>query len=69
LLCAVSYSSTPIRRDDLDAVRTDTRLTNTEQPTARVGFVYVITAESAGGDEGSLGTMSCAEGSDIVSCP
>ena len=65
----LGYASVPTCRDDLDPDRTDTQLIDTELPASGQGYVYSITAEGGVGDEGSLGTMSCAERSNYSPCP
>ena len=64
-----SFSSVPTCRDDLDPVRTDTLLTDTELPVAGKGFHYLITAEDFDGEEGTLGLGTAAERSNFVPCP
>lgn len=63
------YASVATCRDDLDAVRTDAQLVDSELPLPGQGFVYTITAEDGSGNEGTLGATSCAERSNFTPCP
>jgi hypothetical protein len=45
-------------RDDLDGNRTDLQLIDSGKPASQGSFIYLITAESAGGQEGPLGYSS-----------
>jgi hypothetical protein len=57
-------------RDDLDVGRTDTQLQDLEEPLVPgTAFGYLITAEAAGGAEGTLGFASAAERSNYAPCP
>jgi hypothetical protein len=64
-------------RDDLDTVRTDLVLTDTQLPAISTGFFYLVTAEDAGTGggtprarhESSLGYATCVERSNFAPCP
>jgi hypothetical protein len=55
--------------DRLDPDRTDTELVDDSVPHAGGGFAYLITAENVGGFEGSLGSGTGAERSNLHACP
>lgn len=55
--------------DSLDTNRTDTTLTDAEEPLPGQGFIYLVTAREAGGDEGTLGFAVGAERSNFCPCP
>ncbi len=69
LLSNLSYGSFGVCRDDLDGDRTDAQLEDFEEPLAGQGFFYLITAESLGGNEGTLGLAAAAERSNFSPCP
>ena len=69
LVSNLSYQSFGVCRDDLDSLRTDTILDDTEVPVSGRSFAYLITAEDAGGEEGTLGLGSSAERSNYAPCP
>jgi hypothetical protein len=56
-------------RDDLDGDRTDTELTVSDDPASGVGWFYLISAEDALGEEGSLGMAAATERSNFAPCP
>jgi len=68
-LSALGYGSFAVCRDDLDAIRTDTQLVDVELPVSGTANAYQITAEGAGGAEGTLGNGACAERSNYTPCP
>jgi len=68
LLSNLSGSGTNECRDDLDPFRSDTNLFDPELPAPGTGFFYVVTAESATGEEGTLGLGTCAERSNLDPC-
>lgn len=68
-LTNLSFQGYRVCRDDLDGTRTDTRLDDLEDPAPGDGFFYVITAEEALGDEGTLGLGTNAERSNFSPCP
>jgi hypothetical protein len=55
--------------DVLDADRTDTVFQDDGIPPPGVAWVYVVTAESTVGREGSMGLASCTERSLFAPCP
>jgi hypothetical protein len=55
--------------DTLDPTRTDTSLTDAEQPVVGQCFTYLVTAQETGGDEGTLGFATGAERSNFCPCP
>jgi hypothetical protein len=69
LLSNLSYASFGVCRDDLDGNRTDTRVEDLDEPLAGQGFFYLITAESLGGNEGTLGLAAAVERSNFSPCP
>lgn len=69
LLPNLSYASFGVCRDDLDGNRTDTQLEDLDEPLSGEGFFYLITADSLGGNEGSLGLAAAAERSNFSPCP
>ncbi len=68
-LAALSYASFGVCRDDLDDVRSDTRLDDVSIPDPGEGSFYLVTAETAGGAEGTLGYATGAERSNVNRCP
>lgn len=68
-IASLGYGNFGTCRDDLDADRTDTVLTDFEAPASGAGFAYAISAEGGAGVEGSLGLASCAERSNFTPCP
>ena len=66
---SLSYGHFGTCRDDLDLDRTDTSLSDPTQPVAGTALGYVITAENASEDEGTLGWATCAERSRFAPCP
>jgi hypothetical protein len=67
-LSSLGYGSFGVCRDDLDPLRSDTQLDDTELPTTSAGFFYLITAEAVG-QEGSAGEATCSERSTFSPCP
>ena len=68
----LSYANFGVCRDDLDATRTDTQLTDTSNPAAGQCLVYVIATDDLGGPGGAEGTMceaKCMEWSNSAPCP
>ena len=68
----LSYGNFGACRDDLDATRTDTQLTDASNPAAGQCFVYVIAADDLGGpggNEGTMGEAKCIERSNYAPCP
>ena len=59
----------PEFRDDLDPNRTDTALNDLEEPATGEGFFYLVTSETASGQEGSLGVATGTERSNFTPCP
>jgi hypothetical protein len=68
-LSALGYSAFGTCEDGLEAVRTDTMLTDTSVPPMGAGFYYEITAEDSSGGESTLGFGTCAERSNFSTCP
>ena len=66
---SLGYAATAVCRDDLDSLRTDTMLSDSEIPNSGEAFVYLITAEDGSGSEGSLGLATCTERSNLSACP
>ncbi len=65
----LSYSNYGACRNDLDAIRTDTQLIDSNVPAAGAGFYYLITAKAGNGTEGTLGYGTSAERSNFSPCP
>jgi len=66
----LSYTAFGVCRDDLDAGRTDTQLLDLSEPlTPNTVFCYLVTGESAGGEEGTLGFATPCERSNFSACP
>ncbi|MCU0253870.1 MAG: hypothetical protein MUE47_04945, partial [Acidobacteria bacterium] len=68
-VAVLSYASYGSCRNDLDPGATDTQMTDFEEPLAGKGNFYIISAETAGGVEGTLGFGTSAERSNYVPCP
>jgi hypothetical protein len=69
-LAGLSYGQFGVCRDDLDPdVRTDQWLTDGSTPLPGEGYFYLVTAEEAGGDEGTLGFATNVERSNYSPCP
>jgi hypothetical protein len=65
---ALGYAYFGTCRDDLDTLRTDTSLLDTEDPLPGAATFYLITAEDGAGEEGTLGLATCAERSNFDTC-
>ena len=68
-LSALAYSAFGTCEDGLDAVRTDTVLTDATVPPIGDGYYYTITVEDSSGAESTLGAGTCAERSNFAPCP
>lgn len=68
-LDAIGYDDFGLCRNGLDASRTDTVLSDAQLPAPGQGYFYGITAEDAGGNQGSLGFGSCVERGTYDPCP
>ncbi len=68
-LAQLSYGHFGVCRDDLLASPPTPAGVDTESPTAGSGFFYLVTAESPGGVEGTLGFGSLVERSLFSPCP
>ncbi len=68
-LAQLSYGHFGVCRDDLLASPPTPAGVDTESPTAGSGFFYLVTAESPGGVEGTLGFGSLVERSRFSTCP
>jgi hypothetical protein len=68
-LSTLGYSAFGTCEDGLEAVRTDTTLTDTSVPPTGGGFYYEITTENPSGGESTLGVGTCAERSNFSDCP
>jgi hypothetical protein len=55
--------------DSIDPTRTDTTLLDAEAPLPGQCFTYLVTAQEAGGDEGTLGLATGTERSNFCPCP
>jgi hypothetical protein len=69
LLSSLGYDDFGPCRDDLDGDPTDELLVDLSQPAPGQGFFYLVTAESAAGEEGSAGLATCVERSTFAPCP
>jgi hypothetical protein len=65
----LSYADFATCADGLDPDRTDTQLVDTDVPAGGAVFGYLVTAEDAGGNEGTLGLSTGAERSNFTPCP
>ena len=68
-VAVLSYANYGTCRNDLDPGATDTQMTDFENPLAGKGNFYIISAETAGGAEGTLGFGTSAERSNYAPCP
>ncbi len=68
-VAVLSYASYGACRNDLDPVATDTQMADAEKPAAAKSNFYLISAETAGGVEGTLGFGTSAERSNYAPCP
>ena len=66
---ALGYDLFGVCEDGLDVDRTDTELIDSAEPDSGVAWAYIITAEDAGGNEGSMGLATCTERSNFNACP
>ena len=69
LASTISYGSPRTCRNDLDPDLTDTSFFDPAVPPPGEAFAYSVAAVSGTGDEGSLGTGTCAERSNPSPCP
>ena len=65
----LSYSGFATCADGLDPDRTDTQLVDANTPSSGSAFSYLISAEDANGEEGTLGYAAAAERSNFTPCP
>jgi hypothetical protein len=68
-VAVLSYASYGACRNDLDPAATDTQMSDAEKPAAGKSNFYLISAETAGGVEGTLGFGTSAERSNYAPCP
>jgi len=68
ILGTLSYGYYGACADVMDPVRTDTSVTDVGAPAAGQGLFYLITAQNAAGEEGTLGFGYAMEESNYTSC-
>ncbi len=69
LVAQLGYAYYGACRNDLDSLRTDTQLTNSDLPAAGAGFFFLVSGVDAANVEGTLGYGTSAERSNYAPCP